>query len=286
MSADVRCLAVVIPVHNSLSLTLRCLRALAASSRLPDIVVVVDDGSTDGSREQIAAQFPDVVLVGGDGNLWWGGAMNVGVEHARTLGADLYLALNSDNVVVPDTVANLIAAVAVAGTGRIALCSQVRRWPLGDWVISAGGWVDWRWKGIGTRCWGAPSPCVTHSAEVDWFPGMGSLVRMDDYVGVGGYDSQRFPHYRADVDFALRLRQDGVRLIYEPSSLILNDQSQTGLQASHTRSPTKLWRLLTDRRSQYNVQESLPFFWRHAPRHLLPLTLATYYGSFARTVLR
>jgi GT2 family glycosyltransferase len=285
-AGQVRTVAAVIPIHNGLPLTVRCIKSLQASTRVADHIVIVDDGSSDGSAKVISAEFPSVEVVNGNGNLWWAGAMNLGVKHAATLGADVYFSLNNDCVVAPDALSNLVCALNTATVSHAAVCSQVRRWPDGDWIVSAGGSVNWWWKGITARCWGPPSPCATHRAEVDWFPGMGSLVRMDDYFAVGGYDERRFPHYRADVDFALRLRQSGCRLIYEPASLILNDLSQTGLQARHSRSARKVWQLLTDRRSQYNVQETLPFFWRHAPRHIVPVTIATYYGSFARAVIR
>ena len=276
----------VIPIHNGIDLTARCLDSVVRSIRQPDHIVIVDDGSTDGSPTAISKRYPRVEIVEGDGNLWWGEAMNRGVHRAAVLGANVYLALNNDCTIQPTAVGNLLAAVERAGPRRVAICSQVRRWPDDNWIMSAGGRANWWWKGVATRCWGPPSDCVNQPTTVDWFPGMGSFVQMADYLAIGGYDSHRFPHYRADVDFSLRLRRFGCTLLYEPASVIWNDTSQTGLQIPPRASLRDVWRLATSRRSQYNLQETAPFFWRHAPKLAWPVLMATYYGSVARALVR
>ena len=60
-------------------------------------MVVTDDGSTDGSADEIKAHFPKVELQYGDGNLWWSGGINVGAKYAiESLGCDYVLLWNND----------------------------------------------------------------------------------------------------------------------------------------------------------------------------------------------
>jgi GT2 family glycosyltransferase len=67
---------IIIPVHNRKQITLNCLKSLSKNGDLGRYhVVVVDDGSTDGTAEAIQALYPDIVVLHGDGNLWWTGAI-------------------------------------------------------------------------------------------------------------------------------------------------------------------------------------------------------------------
>jgi GT2 family glycosyltransferase len=79
-----RKIEIVTPVHNRREETLQCLRSLARaeSSGLDLHVIIVDDGSTDGTAEAVATQFPDVEIIRGDGSLWYTAGTNRGIQAA------------------------------------------------------------------------------------------------------------------------------------------------------------------------------------------------------------
>lgn len=107
---------IIIPVHNRREITLRCLSELQSNQgwELMDIVVV-DDGSTDGTAAGVREQYPSVHLLEGDGSLWWGGAMKQGMEYADDRDAEVFIWLNDDVIPRPGAIDRLAAKTAELG---------------------------------------------------------------------------------------------------------------------------------------------------------------------------
>ncbi len=101
---------VVLPVHNRRDTTLRALRSLARLDRsTADVeVIVVDDGSTDGTTAAIAAQSPDVTVVPGNGSLFYAAGTNLGVTHALERHPDFIVIANDDAVFSSGCVRELV----------------------------------------------------------------------------------------------------------------------------------------------------------------------------------
>lgn len=102
---------ILIPVHNRKITTLNCLDRLQQQGALERYhIVVIDDGSTDGTSEAIAQHYPDVSILSGNGNLWWTGAMVMGMKFAMRQGAQYLIWLNDDTLPEEHTIERLITA--------------------------------------------------------------------------------------------------------------------------------------------------------------------------------
>lgn len=98
MSQNLSNIYILIPVFNRIEYTLKCLETLAADT-FPDAkVIVIDDGSSDGTTEQVAKNFPYVEILQGTGNLWWSGSVNLGLRHVleKANDDDQVLLINND----------------------------------------------------------------------------------------------------------------------------------------------------------------------------------------------
>lgn len=203
---------------NGLADTLECLASL---SRLdyPDYeVAVVDNGSTDGSVEEIRPHFPGVTLIENRENLGYAGGNNVGLRHALRQGADHALLLNNDTEVTADFLRRLVEAaqadpqVGVAGP-------TIYYYDQPDVIWSAGGSIDWRrgdarMVGLNERDAGQFG---NKPREVDFVSGCAMLVRRAVLEQVGLLDERFFAYYE-EVEWCARMRRAGFKIIQVPQA--------------------------------------------------------------------
>ncbi|MDD2256685.1 MAG: glycosyltransferase family 2 protein [Bacteroidales bacterium] len=104
--------------HNRRDKTLACLERIFAQHYLPHVdarVVLVDDGSTDGTSAAVKTHYPSVHVVRGTGSLFWAGGMSLAMRKAREYGnATYYILLNDDTLLFEHALGDLLAGDAYA----------------------------------------------------------------------------------------------------------------------------------------------------------------------------
>lgn len=190
-----------------------CLRSVQAQTHADRQVIVVDNGSRDGSLALLARDFPDVEVIESPVNNY-AAANNLGVAHAT--GRYVCL-LNTDAVLAADCLAMLVARLAsdtrIAGVGpKILYPDGKRLYTTGVAERPDFYWVD--------RDQGEPDDGRRDAVE-DAFglSGCCAVYRRDVWQGVAGLDED-FHMYYEDVDFSLRVRGKGYRLVYEPAARV------------------------------------------------------------------
>lgn len=194
----------ILTAHDRREMTLGCLQSYFAQDALGTELraVVVDDGSTDGTGEAVAAAFPATEVVHADGDLFWARGMAVAEERAVRSDPDYLLWLNDDVRMYPDALGRLLA-VAESGRGRPRMVAGSVCDP-GTGATTYGGlrrrdWHPLRYSLV---------PPTDVPVTVDTVHGNVLLVPRETYRLLDGIDG-RFAHSYADNDYGLRLRRVG-----------------------------------------------------------------------------
>lgn len=194
--------AVYIPHHDGAALLGRALRSLREQSRPVD-VVVVDNGSGDGSRELVREEFPEVEIVELGRNHGFGPALNRAIEAHP---GDPAILLNNDAEAEPRFVEALLDAAA---EGAQSVAGVLRSAAEPGLIDSAGVVADGTLMGF-DYLHGAPLATAANAPDPLGPSGGAALYRLDAFRAVGGFDERIFLYYE-DLDLALRLRAAGGR---------------------------------------------------------------------------
>jgi GT2 family glycosyltransferase len=211
--------AVVIPSWNSARLLGPCLDSLAGQEGVAE-VLVVDNGSTDGSAELLRERGVEVVAL--RQNIGFAAAVNLGA--ARTT-APAILSLNADTVLEPGAVVALATALETdQGLGGLQprilqLEEGAGRDPETARLYSAGMALLADGRAIETGAGEAQSPAYRERREIFGVCGAACLLRRELFADLGGYDESYFAFYE-DVDLNVRARIAGWRFEYEPAAVV------------------------------------------------------------------
>ncbi|WP_282124601.1 glycosyltransferase family 2 protein [Algibacter mikhailovii] len=261
---------IVIPVFNRWHFTKACIEKLQRQTYKDFKIIIVDDGSTDGTSEKIEMAFPDVLVLKGDGTLWWTGGINLGIEYALQKGADFVLSLNNDTLPKVNYLEQLIEAAQVkpgsliGSTGidpktyEINYCGEEIIW-LTDSVKDLRNQIDEEITG--------------QLFETSYFPGRGLLIPKVVFETIGLFDRKAFPHYMADYDFTFRAIKAGFKVF-----CCVDAQLGTYPEASGANQlmEKKTWKNYKEHlfgmKGAANLKYYLTYVTRHCPWYLLPIS--------------
>lgn len=212
-----RLLAIIV-TYNAMRWLDRCIGSLLRSSLRPDILVI-DNGSSDGTREHVVSAFPEVELVCNAENMGFGAANNIGLRKAVSGGYDFAYLMNQDAWVESETLQLLVSA----HSPEFGILSPVQN--------DASGHMDLRFSrkcGKYLACCGASSGNVLTVVEVPFVMAAHWLVSIDAIRTVGGF-SPAFPHYGEDDNFIDRLHWHGLKCGVVAEASAVHDRADRNL---------------------------------------------------------
>ncbi|MCP3961981.1 MAG: glycosyltransferase family 2 protein, partial [bacterium] len=231
--------SVLLVLFNRAELTLGCLESLARVEGLGFEVVVVDNLSTDATP-RLLDRLRGATVVSNDENLGFTRGANQAAAAAR---GELLLFLNNDAEALPGSLpaaVDRLTSTPEAGAvgGRVIGI---------DGLIEEAGSIVWRDATTGGYGRGEEptSGSVLYPREVDYSSGVFLLTRRETFERLGGFDPKLAPAYYEETDYCFRLRQAGLRVLYEPRAVVLHHGSAS------LRGDTELARLLAKNREVF-----------------------------------
>jgi len=214
--------AVVVPVYNNWSVTADCLRSLLMTSNETSFrVVVVDDGSSDETREQLRS-IAGITVIGDGENHGFLRAVHAGVDATSE---EFVVLLNNDTIVTDrwlDALVQTADADATVGiVGSMLLYPDGILQEAGSLIFNDGRGINYGKGDLPARAW------YQFPREVDYCSGASLLIRRATWDATGGFDLDFAPAYYEETDLAFAARAAGYRVMYQPRSVVFHLEGES-----------------------------------------------------------
>lgn len=273
---------IIITDFNGYAQTKICLSHLKASTYQHFTTVIVDHGTTDETSEKTLIDFPDAIVIKGNPDLWWTGAVNMGIQYALANGSDRIMLLNNDCYMESKSLENLIKHTNDHSESIIAPVQY--NWSTGE-INTIAPYSSFL-LGFPTR----PGPRkLTQKMKKDEIissdlivGGRGVIIPSQIFELLGFFDENNLPHYGADHDFYLRAKKKGVKLLIATDSFVGVDDTKTTIaKLPYLLSFKEFWNTLYDIRSHRNIFHVKALFKKHYPiSHLYIIGVVLYLGRY------
>lgn len=268
-------ISIVIPVFNRKEYTRECLLSLQKQTDQRFKVVIVDDGSTDGTEDMLREEFPEVEVLKGNGSLFWTAGVNMGIRHALKQGAPLIMTMNNDVITDERLIEKMYfwhAQKPEALLGALELDANTQQ------PIFGGERLNWLLNTIEEVL-----PTLSKDEQkglhaVTHLPGRGLLIPRAVIEKIGLFDQDRFPHYIADYDYTHTARRAGFELFVNYDARLLTYPEESGeRQIRSTKSFKNYYKHLFDLKGGGNLRDFTRFTLKNCPTPYIPFHLANGY---------
>ncbi len=210
---------IILPVHNRKKITEQYVRCLISQTYQLYHLILIDDGSTDGTKEMVRSYIPDskLTVITGKGNWWWGGGLHQGykwIKNNDIRESDIALISNDDSIfddMYLETALKLINDKSNCLVSSVSYSQQTGE------VYEYGTRVDWKEFNFDS---------VMNESDINCLTTRGLFLTVGDFYKLGGFHPRLIPHFLADYEFTMRAKRIGFEFIISPElKLFFNEET-------------------------------------------------------------
>lgn len=213
---------ILLPVHNRSAVTERFIDCLAAQTFANYHLILIDDGSTDGTAEMVQAKISNLTVLKGRGDWWWAGSLQQGINWLEQHGVedqDIVVFANDDITFNADFLQKAVGILDNLDSALLLphLCDEKTGLP--------------QESGVEADLQNLTFIPATSPDKINCLSTRGLFMRMADLHKVGKFHPRLLPHYLSDYEFTMRAHRKGLRLITSAEIAIQLDREQTGYRS-------------------------------------------------------
>lgn len=210
---------ILLPVFNRKKLTQRFIKCLLSQTFQNYHLILIDDGSSDGTDEMVQSHINALTIIKGTGNWWWAGSLQKGYEwlcQQPILPSDIVLIINDDTHFNPDF---LGVGVRVLQESQNSILLAYSYGSTSQNLLDRGVSINWK-KFTFEQ---AENPKL-----INCFSTNGLMMKYSEFVMTSGFRPKFLPHYASDYEYTIRAIRQGLKPIVSPEFKLWRNEETTG----------------------------------------------------------
>jgi len=269
---------IILPVHNRRAITLSFIQCLKRQTYQNYQLILVDDGSTDGTAEATVREILSTVVIRGEGDWWWAGGLQQGINWIKSNHEvdqnDIVLMMNDDVSFEEDFLEKGIKALALS-EGHLLKAE--------GYSLQTNKLVS---QGVRANLWLLNFSKANTPEEINCLDTMGLLMKVSTLLKIGDFYPNFLPHYLSDYEFTIRAYKKGLRLFTNSDFKLWTNQVTTGPRHFKELDFSLFLKRYFSKRSAVN-----PLYWSGfailaCPKVILPFILIRIWWGGISTVIK
>lgn len=227
---------IVLVNYNTYRETIECVNSLKKIQYRRYKIIIVENGSNNNSIEELKKEANDCIIIESKKNLGFAGANNLAIKYSVQQNADYVLLLNNDTLVEKDFLNKMLKSIQNENNVGI-VGSKIKYYADKSKIWFGGGEIDWfKFIGVNLEMRNYDNGQCDVEKEIDFMTGCCMLIKKDVFIKCGLLSEEYFMYFE-DVDFCVKVREEGYKIIYNPKAVIYH---KVGLSGGGEESPFAL----------------------------------------------
>jgi GT2 family glycosyltransferase len=259
---------ILLPTYNRKEITRSFLDSLSIQTYKNYTIINIDDSSIDGTSELIKSYFPSSIILKGNGNLWWAGALQMGVKWLKKNNVDIanYILIINDDSTFDQNFLKMGLSIIEKKEKSLLLAKSISK--ENGMILDQGLKIDWKNFRFNYDI---------KKNETNCFSTRGLLLKIEDLFSIGSFHPKMLPHYGSDYEFTHRAFKKYFNLITDDNYYLYPNTESSGFHKINFVTWTKYFKHYFSKKNPNNILYLTSFILYACPFYLIPKNLFLCY---------